>query len=291
MLDSKFFFTLVGLIVAVFAICNTNMTPSVSEGFWGVSAPRTVRTVREVHPSSNNSQSMLGNNKFVQYPTYQSQLSPRFSNINYGANIKYNMPSYKNLGSPCDPLSQADMATENYKENYVPSCGKGGVKLGEPNISSNQNYVNAMNEVYDSSSYPDSSDLVAVGDMTTVSADGSLQNAVVYDRYIVSNAKSFTHGLGDPIRGDLPIVPNCVGSKNAWFQVSARPSVDLRAGAMNVMGGSDNSTAMKTAELIYSSSGGYDDVAAGFPLTQNMSNQFSTSLGGGLTDLSVTAFP
>lgn len=32
MLDSKFFFTLVGLIIAVFAICNTNMTP-VSEGF------------------------------------------------------------------------------------------------------------------------------------------------------------------------------------------------------------------------------------------------------------------
>ena len=33
MLDSKFFFTLVGLIVAIFAICNINIKPNINEGF------------------------------------------------------------------------------------------------------------------------------------------------------------------------------------------------------------------------------------------------------------------
>ena len=317
MLDSKFLFTLVGLVVTVFAICNTNMTPAVNEGFWGVSVPRTVRTVREVHAKGpdgcnnsyalpNNFQARLGNNKFVKYPSYQSMLSPRFSNVDYGANIKYNMPSYKYQGAPCDPLSQADMATENYKENYyneggcggscgggcgVPTCGKGGVggvRLGKPNISADPNYINAMNEVYDSSSYPDGTDLVAVGDMTTIGSDGQLENAVMYDRYIVSNAKSRTYGQGCPLRGDLAVVP-CSGS--GWFQVSANPSIDLREGAMNVMGGAHNETAMKTAELIYAASGGYDNIASGAPLSQGMTNQFSTALGGGLNDISISAFP
>jgi hypothetical protein len=41
-------------------------------------------------------------------------------------------------------------------------------------------------------------------------------NTVVYDRYIYANQKSRTHGLGDPIRGDLPIVPCGSG----WFNMS-----------------------------------------------------------------------
>ena len=315
MLDSKFFFTLVGLIVAVFAICNTNMSPAISEGYWGNSgAPRTTRVVREVHGQGkdgcgsyslqNNYQAMLGNNKFVSYPSMQGILSPRFGNTDFGANIRYNMPSYKNQGVPCSPLQFGDMAQEGYKENYcggtcgggcgsagVPSCGKGGtggVKLGKPNIAGDTNYINAMNDLYDSSAYPDASSLVAVGDMTVIGADGQQTQPIVYDRYIYANQKSRLAGLGDPIRGDLPIVPCNTG----WFNVAANPSVDLREGAMNVMGGIGlDTTAAKLGELVYAASGGYENIVAGVPMTTNMANQFSTSLGAGLGDVVVSAFP
>ena len=43
---------------------------------------------------------MLGSNNanypFIQRPNYQSILAPRFGNVDYGANIKYNMPTFTN---------------------------------------------------------------------------------------------------------------------------------------------------------------------------------------------------
>jgi hypothetical protein len=317
MLDSKFFFTLVGLVVAVFAICNTNMSPAVSEGWWGTPAKKW-KVVREVQPSGggsaytakNNYTSMLGSNNanypFIQRPNYQSILAPRFGNVDYGANIKYNMPSYENQAVPCDALSFGDMAKENYngpsREQYecnkgrcgggcgngVAKCGNGGVSLNgmsqnSMNISADPTYTSAMNDVYNSSNTISSvGDLVSVGDMTSLNSQGDVSNPIVYDRFIYANQKSRLRAQGDPIRGDLPITP-CGGE---WFSVHPNPNLDLQAGAMNVMGGSGNETNLALSELIYASSGGAETMIGGI----NMSTQFATAAGAGGADINVRAF-
>jgi hypothetical protein len=322
MLDSKFFFTLVGLVVAVFAICNTNMSGDITEG-WGMNPSRTVKVMREVHPKTgngfgcgksyslqNNYQSMLGNDKFISRPNFQGLLSPRGPSVDYGANIRYNMPSYKNQGIPCDPLAFGDMAKENYKgpsrENFgcskgrcgggcgndcgVASCGKGGVSLGglvssgaPGDISGDSNYVAAMNKIYSSSNTSHSAgSLLAVGDMTTINSVGEVEQPIVYDRYIYANQKSRLRSQGDMIRGDLPIVP-CSGN---WFSVHPTPNIDLQAGAMNVMGGNNNQTTQALSDLIYATSGGYETAIAGV----NMAPQFNTMTGGS-GNVMVTAFP
>lgn len=311
MLDSKFFFTLVGLVVAVFAICNTNMSQSVSEGFWN-GPSRTVKVMREVHPNKgttcgayslqNNYQSMSGNNKFVSTPNFQGLLSPRFGNTQFGANIRYNMPSYDNMGVPCNPLGMADMVKESYKdtkENFgcskgrcgggcrggcgVASCGKGGVSLdgsvspdSHYNISSESNYSNL-------SSHVNTDGLVPVGDMTTIDSEGVVSQPIIYDRMIYANRKSRTQRHGDLIRGDLNITPD----GGNWFSVHPHPSIDLHQGAMNVMGGVNNENTRALGELQYATSGGYATTIAGV----NMANEYSTSLSASGGDLQITAFP
>ena len=317
MLDSKFFFTLVGLIVAVFAICNTNFSPAINEGFWGLPS-RTIKIDRQVLTDPNNScagyslqnnfQAMLGGEKFVSRPSLQSMLSPRMGgNVDYGANIRYNMPSYKNQAVPCDPMMIGDMAKDNYQENYqenygcssgncgggcsngcgVPSCGKGGIPTGGlgsggPHISADPNYMKAMDSVYAQSPFPSVTDSMPVGDMTTIGADGTVHNPVVIDRFIVANQKSWLRRFGDPIRGDLAIVP----CKTGWFNVSVTPNIDLQEGAMNVMGGISNGTANAVAELNYATTAGAQQISAGV----DMSSQFQEMLGAGYSDIQVSSF-
>lgn len=301
MLDSKFFFTLVGLIVSVFAICKTDMSPAINEGFWGNSgAPRTVKVMREVHNNGrhtpynlqNNYQAILGNENFISRPSFQGLLSPRFSDVDYGANIRYNMPSYKHQGSPYSPLDMGNMVKDGYQEDVggrgVAKCGKGGVPLGMPGsgrevLSEDPNYVDAMNSMYDSHGTPAGVNSLAVGDMTTLGADGNITQPIVYDRYIYSNQKSRLRSLGDPIRGDLAIVP----CKNGWFNPSVNPNIDLHEGAMNILGGTSNVNANSLAKLKFASSGGVDRISGGVDMT----NVFSESLGEGMANINVTAFP
>lgn len=319
MLDSKFFFTLVGLILAVFAICNTNISPSINEGFWGVSAPRAVKVMREVHPKGkggcggsyglqNNYQAMLGSGKFFSTPAYQAALTPRFFNANAGANISYNFPPEKYQAVPSHPLGDFNrMAKEDYQAPSgdsgcsngrcgggcnggcsTPNCGKGGASLSQMgssnggHISEDPEYVKVMNAVYDSESGPVPTDLVAVGDMSSIGADGSMEQTVVYDRYIVALQKSRLRALGDPIRGDLAITPCASG----WFTASANPNIDLHEGAMAVLGGINNDTSNSLANLQYATSGGTKTISAGV----NMANEFATSAGAGMSDISVSAF-
>lgn len=300
MLDSKFFFTLIGLIISVFAICNTNMSPSINEGFWGTPG-RALKVMREVHPSKgraysvkNNYQSMLGNDKFVSRPSFQGRLSPRFTNTDLGANIRYNLPSYSNQASPSHPLAFGDMAKEGYQDTYgVAKCGKGGVSLGQtslsapvPVVSSDINYQTEMKDIYNSDhTTPIISDgLVQVSDMTTINALGQDEQSIVYDRFIYANKKSNGHAQGDFIRGDLAIAP-CGGN---WFSVHPNPLTDLNRGALNVIGGNGSENADAMASLINATSAGYENIIAGVDI--NMSNQFSTNTSAGGGDIHITSF-
>jgi hypothetical protein len=150
------------------------------------------------------------------------------------------------------------------------------------NVSADPYYTNAMDNFYSEYSHPTGTDLLAVGDMQTIGADGDVTQPIVYDRYIYANQKSKLRGLGDPIRGDLAITPCNYG----WFNVSVTPSIDLQQGAMNVIGGVSNGTNQSLAELQYATSGGYQTAFGGV----NLANQFETKYGAGLGDVNVVAF-
>jgi hypothetical protein len=296
MLDSKFFFTLIGLLLTVFAICNTNMSPSINEGFWGNSMPTTVAMHREVHPNpkdgrgyslKNNYQAILGDDKFISRPNYQGLLSPRMDGMfQAGANIKYNMPSYDNLAVPYDSLAMADMAEAKYgnsRENYgsSPKCGKGGVSQSADHMS---NFDSQMEDIHYSDNTTKSiGDMVSVGDMTTVNSLGELEQPIVFDRFIFANSKSHGYAQGCPIRGDLPITPCTSGN---WFNVHPVVSRDLNPGAMNVMGGNSNENTTAMADLMHKSSGGHKTAIAGVDMTGEFGTM-TTALGG---DINVTRF-
>lgn len=147
MLTGKFLCTLVAIIMAILAICNLDFSQPLVENWMGMSQQTVTAMPYVQRPDGAKSaisgnyfdpNSMRGSGKFVSVPSFQGILSPRFSNVQYGANIRYNMPDRENLAAPCEPLTFGDMAKENYlpeqraprkvpvisKENYS-SCGSG----------------------------------------------------------------------------------------------------------------------------------------------------------------------
>lgn len=81
--------------------------------------------------------------------------------------------------------------------------------------------------------------------------EGDIVQPVTYDRFMFSNKKSRLREHGDPIRGDLPIIPH----NSDWFRPSVQPHIDLKEGAMQVMGGFDNDTNNQLSQLMAASAG------------------------------------
>ena len=338
MFDNKFIITLIGLTIAIFAISNFNTAGTVKskEGFLGNLPSMKAKVISNVQtPSGSYSipnqytqmmgRSGLSKGDMVQTGgTFQNILEPRFSNTDYGANIRYNMPPTEYQASPCNPLTFSKMAREGYSENYgCGSCGGGcssvGCKKGgggAPHFKSRPvnpvtngdagvmgsgagdqpgfaagDFNEVSNQVYKSAQYPEATSMIPVGDMTTMNSAGEIQTPIVYDRFIFANRNSNLRSRGDPIRGDLPIVP-CASE---WFRPSVHPQLDLQEGALNVMGGFDNETNNALSSLMFQSSGGTDQTLGGINLNNlsqtNMANQFSTFQGTGVTDLNVSAYP
>jgi len=320
MLSGKFMFTLIGLILAVFAICQMNFGQNTVEGWWG-GIGRTWKTVPVIKNKSGsfnaaggNYLGPLGDDRFVKRPQFQGLLSPRFTNADMGANIRYNPADYQYQASACHPLAFGDMAQENYKppvhENYSPcgtsgcgsgscgsgcgpSCGKGGMPVsytgGTPPMEAGYasgNFNQLTDQLYSASDYPDASDALPVGTMTTIDAEGNVTEPVVYQQFLFANQKSRLRAQGDPIRGDLPIVP-CEGN---WFSVHPNVNLDLQEGAMNVLGGVSNQTNRALAQMINDASG--DTAIGGVNLADvNMTPQYSGEYSAGLRDITVSGYP
>lgn len=293
MLDSKFLFTLVGLIATVMAICKTDFNPSIKENFWGTSgAPRqaVAQKIRtngkgDSYPVQNNTQAMLGSGKFVSYPSFQSNLSPRFSSTGYGAYINYEPPEYKNSAVPHNPTRYGDMVKENYNETrHTGNCQTSGNPTGLPGSGvaapKEVEYINAANKMYQHGEETMSS--LPMSSMETVGIDGNTEQVLNLDRYMFAMQKSNKAAHGCPVRGDLPI-PQC---KTGWFSPAVNPAIDLKTGFMNVAGGTHNETANSLAALQYSVSGGVKKISSGVDL----GNEFGTTLSAGQTDINVTAF-
>jgi len=306
MFDTKFMIILFALIAAVYAICNFNGSKVFCNEGFGMLPSQQWYVDRVVAPD----QQAAKKGDFYSIPgTYQAILNPRFSNTQYGANIRYNMPDYNNQAVPCEPLTFGNMAKEGYnnKENFTTnattekygcgscsggcaavSCRKGGAPLsfhgGAPLLDadySSGNYGQLIDQAVQESQYPSITDMVPVGDMTTVNAMGETVQPIVYDRFIYANRNSRLRSQGDPIRGDIPIVP-CAPE---WFRPSVHPNIDLQTGALNVLGGYDNSTSQSMAQLITQTSG--DMVVGGIDL----SSMKNVSSGSALADVTVAGFP
>lgn len=182
MITGKFLYTLIAIFLAILAFCNFENISSfgtvpIIEGWWGGQSFTTRNMYSTVNSRGNDvalplsyvNPGTFGSNKFVSTPSFQAILAPRMSGqLQYGANIRYNMPDRKNMAVPCDPLTFGSMKEqENFlstrtgafkpnqinqvnhqvnrqnrvKENYgcgtgqcdtgAPSCGKGGYGIGK----------------------------------------------------------------------------------------------------------------------------------------------------------------
>lgn len=263
MIDGKVLITtLLGLIFASATFCHfSKKKKDTHEGWWGGNPSRTWKVDRMI--AKDHSAALKGD--FVSIPNFQATLEPRFANTDFGASILYNPPSMEHMAAPATPLTFGNMASnEGFNGGCGSSagCGRGGTQppmnLGapftEPDYAAG-NYNQMLDAAYSSPHTNRATDsTIPVGDMTVIDAMGQNVQPIVYDRYIYANRNSRLRALGDPIRGDLPIVP-CASE---WFRPSVHPHIDLQQGAMNVVGGWDNSTAQATAALIYSSSGNAD---------------------------------
>lgn len=323
MFDGKFLCTLTALIVAVVAICNFNpgknndpivenlgMLPSFGP-------PRTEIIARSngqntllentFNPTIWNNSTGLASNisqapgvssqEFFQTPgNFQSNLSPRFANTQFGSQIRYNAPAFKNMGVPKNPLGYANMAKENYTVNgcraSAPTCGSGkssqscraggGPPMIEANYANGDYHAVVNKTIENHKSSEGFTDTLPIGNMSTVNNMGEqLDNVIVYNRMMFANRNSRIRSQGDWIRGDLPIVPSNTG----WFQVSVDPAIDLNQGAMNVLGGIKNETAGSLAALINNTTG-WSTIGG-----VNMSQQELASVGASGNDVNLTAFP
>jgi len=193
--------------------------------------------------------------------TYQSALSPRFNSEGYNSYVKYSLPDEKYLGNrPNDPLMMADVVEKPViREEYT----------GSPKFSGNTPYE--FNEIYDKQK-KQGDEVASKLPVPTMGSGQSKDLPSSYwtaDRFIFSLQRSHLFGAGDPIRGDLPCVP-CYSSPNpsdnVWFRPSVNVARDLRAGAINVIAGAGNPTALQTSELQVRGSGGAKDTFGGVAL-------------------------
>jgi len=95
------------------------------------------------------------------------------------------------------------------------------------------------------------SDTPFANDGLLTTGEGDIVQPVTYDRFMFSNKRSRLREHGDPIRGDLPIIPH----NSDWFRPSVQPHIDLKEGAMQVMGGFDNETNNQLSMLMAASAG------------------------------------
>jgi hypothetical protein len=197
---------------------------------------------------------------------------------------KMNVRSEQRIPGKSSQKQQTKREGFELRENYgcgsggcgsdsgVPSCGKGGYGLGHdvggayelPVGYKNGNYGDVYNTLTldgqtapvvsrpcDTTGCDVSRSTLPIGTMSTADGgDGDSEDGpqfVIENRLIyAANPKSRLAAQGDPIRGDLPIIPD----QNAWFSVYPTINTDLRAGALSVLGAGSENVAQTQALLI-----------------------------------------
>lgn len=309
MFNGKFLITVIGIFLAFLLATNSELTGSnVIENWWGGVPAQTPIAVTQVQSTKSNTSSslpgfgntagqnlMMSSNKFVTVPTYQSILSPRFSNVQYGANIRYNMPDNKNMASPYNPLSFKDMVKKDYvKEKY--SCGESREmnNLQIPAGYTNGNYMDVYSSLSNGKKVEEGlpSDALPIGTMSGVNNEGEIEQFVMYNRLMNTNMKSRLRANSDYFRGDLMITPE----QSGWFSVYPKINVDLNPGAMGVLSGYNvGESNSQLVEALIKSSGGARTTFGGVDWASapptNMTPSYNAAVSAANTDVTYTAFP
>lgn len=286
--NNNMLITLFGLSVLIFAFQKYSITDTV-EGF--VDYPRTIKVERvAMSPRTGDVVNVQGQ--------YQAMLQPRdwSGNTGYDALVKYNMPDQGKLGTSQGSLNFASMVSSNKcTEGYCNGCNSAGCSAGNSMMNDTTKSSNLLPSSFASANYKQqynklnfnsSTDLLPVTGMgaQTSNALGEVATQpIIYDRYVYANQRSRLYAQGDPIRGDLPIVPIAQG----WFSPNVNPNIDLRDGATMAIGGTNNDTAKELMALRSAAAGGLLDVGAGV----NYAVQQSVYTGAAGQDVRVTAFP
>ena len=198
--------------------------------------------------SCDSSENEKGSGFYTVPGNYQPYLSPRMNSAGLNSYVKYQLPDEKyQANKPNDPFTVAEY-------------------FDKPNVK--ENYQNTQNKIIDSTKVegnglPETRDMKNVGATGGQSKDGFYVNT---ERLVFSTAKNRLRGQGDPIRGDLPVIPcnpEANPNSNVWFRPSANPQSMLNSGAMNVLGGTGNTTAMQLAQLMSNSNGGQNTTYGG----------------------------
>lgn len=240
---------------------------SSKEDYLGVLPNMTTKVVREVVYPENDIYTVPSN--------YQNHLTPRFSNTNYGSFINYHLPEHKHLAVDHHPLGEP---IGDYSEDF--SCGDDDKPKPKPDPEppvkpTDDDDGDDTKEGYDATEYPDVEDFLP--------GDKAHTQPIIYDRYIYANRNSRLNACGDPIRGDLPILPATTG----WFRPSVHPHIDLKQGALAVIGGHNNDTSKHLQDIIEKSSGGAITTHAGV----NLTHSYPTALDSGENDVLISSFP
>jgi len=306
MLSSKFILTLLGLLVAVFSICNVSSQPNTVEGFWSTGGRKWKTVLSTKSPDCGHSATSgtfhgpLRDDQFIKNPSFQALMSPRFDNSGQTASLRYSPPAQKHMASdPDNPLLLSNSVTDNSVENYSgcsggtcgtscdsdPSVPYRGHKPTKPAFAAG-NFNEVTEKAREGDDQADITSSLPLGTMTNIQADGSAVNPVVYQNFIYANPKSHLRSFGCPIRGDLAIVP----CSTDWFQVRPNVNLDLHAGAMNVLTGNMNESGQATAQLIHAAGGGVSTPIGGVPLPfagMNISSNFPEASSAAGTDISI----
>lgn len=299
MLSGKFLFTLIGLIVAILSICNLNYGQNTLEGFWGNGnrAYKVVKTIKTQGKDGNYFMKAvpdhighLSDSNFIKRPQFSSNISPRFTNADLGANIRYNMPDINNMASnPHDPLTSfGDMVEEKYTHNSNGCISSG--KESDPYSGGNHfkggyangNFNKVTEQVYDQSSYPEVTSSLPVGNMTTYDSEGTMSQHVTYNQFMSANPQNRGRSQACQIRGDLHIIP----TKQQSFHTYPNVALDLHPGALGVMGGLDGPE-HSVSKLITMASGGIQSPMDEF---LSMGPQYKGNYSSAGKDIQISAY-
>lgn len=273
---------IVSLGVLAIALAFTSVKSK--ENYWGTQS-RSWKVQRVVKGKDNNMYTVPGQ--------YQATLSPRFSNVNYGAYIRYNLPGQDQMATPLNPIQTAGRVQQR-----CPGVGAGIAQCSAVGTDKQMNppiemYAPKMNA--GSCGDGDVTSCVSVSQQTG-EIDPNLDQPIIYDRFMFANPQSRLYGLGDPIRGDIPIAP----IQSDWFRPSVQPQIDLREGSLSVMGGAFNQTQRALANLQSYGGGGINpnpQVALNTAAATQAGSQVqmnamkSIGLSDGRSSVNVTAFP
>jgi hypothetical protein len=290
---------------AMFLACKKYSDDKTIEGF--VPVQRKVELVSETK---------VGDSFVSVAPSYQARIPPRPSGmVNYGTQIRYNMPCEELRGDSLGSVDYASMVSQ--KEHVQPivvegycgscegycgsrgSCKSAGCRAGAVNDTSLQKSSNIVPASFASGNYQQqysqvahqmTSDVLPVQSMdSTIHVDALGQeqcdNVIVYDRLMYAPLKSRNIEMSN-LRADIPIATD--PSHQGWFK-SRYNENDLHAGALAVMGGMNNENTQALLALKSATQGQTHSTGSGVNYGVQQSSYLSH--GGGDVNVNVTAFP